>query len=71
MKLVQDPIREPLGASCVYCGSDETYVEYRVEAKPVGSFSLAGAQAKVSSYTWPYAVCAGCGHESRGKLVGQ
>lgn len=59
--------RRPLGASCVYCGSADTWIEFRFEVKPVGTYSLAGAQMKFSATTWPYAVCDGCGHVSRGK----
>lgn len=46
-------------------------VEWRAEfgAKPVGSFSLAGAQVKFSAVKreWPYAVCDNCKRESRAK----
>jgi hypothetical protein len=61
------PERKPLGAPCRYCGSGDTWVEWRLEAKPLGSFSLAGAQMKFSANRWPYAVCDGCGHVSRGE----
>ncbi len=44
-------------------------IEERIEAKPLGTFSLAGAQMKLSGYRWPYAVCDRCGRESRGKLA--
>lgn len=60
--------RKPLGAPCVYCTSADTWVEWRLEATPLGEFSLAGAQMKWPVKHWPYAVCDGCGHVSRGKL---
>ena len=59
--------RKPLGARCRYCGSAETWIEWLMEARPVGSFSLAGAQMKFSANHWPHAVCDGCGHISRGE----
>ena len=61
--------RTPLGAPCCYCGSADTWIELRPEAKPIGTFSLAGAHPKVSASTWPYAVCDGCGHVSRGQRI--
>ena len=64
---VSIPDRRPLGAPCRHCGSWNTWIEWRVEAKPLGSHSLSGTQLKVSATTWPYAVCDGCGHESRGE----
>jgi len=58
---------------CKYCGPEQALrIEMReeFEAKPLGSFSLAGAQIKFSATKreWPYAVCDGCGRESRGKV---
>jgi len=55
---------------CKYCGPEfPLRIERRLEARPIGSFSLAGAQMKLSAREWPYAVCDGCGRESRGKWV--
>lgn len=59
--------RQPLGAPCRYCGSDKTWVEWRLEANPVGTYSLAGVQMKFPVRRWPYAICDGCGHVSRGQ----
>lgn len=56
------------GATCRYCGHDVVRVEWRMEALPVGTYSLAGVQAKFAAREWPWAVCCGCGHESRGYL---
>lgn len=64
-----EPIRpsQPLGAYCRHCGSADTWIEWRVEARPLGSYSLAGAQVKASAREWPYAACGECGHVSRGE----
>lgn len=55
------------GAECKYCGSDDIVVEWKLRAKPIGSYSIAGAQPKVVAEKWPYATCQGCGHESEGE----
>lgn len=52
---------------CKYCGHKGIRVEWRLEAKPVGTWSLAGVQKKCLAGEWPYAICNGCGHESRGQ----
>lgn len=53
---------------CRYCGpSAPLRVEERFEANPLGTFSLAGVQAKFTARKWPYAVCHACGRECRGK----
>lgn len=59
---------------CKHCGpSHPLRIEWReiLEAKPIGTFSLAGAGMKVScvKHEWPWAVCDNCGRESRGKLA--
>lgn len=61
------PERQPLGVPCRYCGSADTWIEMRLETKPPGTFSLAGVGMKLTATTWPYAVCDGCGHVSRGQ----
>lgn len=58
---------------CRYCGPDfELRIEYReeLEAKPLGSFSLAGMNPKFSAVkrNWPWAVCDNCGRQSRGQF---
>lgn len=53
--------------TCRYCGHGAIRVEERLEALPEGAYSLAGEQDKVAARTWPYAVCEGCGHTSRGQ----
>lgn len=63
--------RAPLGAPCRHCGSADTWIEQRFEAQPLGTYTLAGAQTKFTATPWPYAVCDGCGHKSRGKTTPQ
>ena len=49
---------------CPGCGKDGSLgVELRLVAQPIGSFSLAGAQMKVSAREVPHLVCTtvGCG----------
>jgi hypothetical protein len=49
---------------CPGCGEVGSLgVELRLVAKPIGSFSLAGAQMKVSAREGPHLVCTtvGCG----------
>lgn len=64
--------KQRLGVSCVYCGSDDTWAGWKLElrAKELGTFSLAGVQMKMSvkQVKHPWALCKGCGHESRGRL---
>ena len=65
-RVVPNPL---VDATCRHCDTHGMiYVELRLEARPVGSFSLSGAQVKVSASGHPYAVCAACGHESRGEV---
>lgn len=60
------------GVPCKYCWETAIVLELRQEfiAKPVGTFSLAGAQMKFSAIRcwWPWARCTACGHESKGKV---
>lgn len=60
--------RALLGVACRYCGSDRTYIEMRLESSPLGTFSLAGVAMKTTAHAWPWAVCDGCQHESRGEV---
>lgn len=60
------------GVMCVYChATGRIVVEWRDEyvPRPNGTYSLAGMGEKVSAVLtrWPWAVCKGCGHASRGK----
>jgi len=58
---------DPSAWTCRHCGHVGVRIEWRLEAKPLGTFSLAGVQTKVSATEHPYAVCEGCGHVSRGE----
>lgn len=62
---------ELAGIPCRDCGTPALRVEWRskLAAKPVGTFSLAGVQAKLAAEEtpWPWAVCDNCGAESEGK----
>jgi hypothetical protein len=64
-------VREgPVAGPCGNCGTvGQLRIEHRMVARPIGSFSLAGQQMKVSARLWPYMVCDGCGAECEGKLV--
>lgn len=57
--------------TCPQCGSTGFRVEYVLAAKPLGTFSLAGAQMKVSAVRAPKIVCGlsedqGCGASAVG-----
>lgn len=58
------------GMNCKHCGNP-LRIEWRDEyiAKPLGTYSIAGAQNKVVAHTvqWPWAVCDTCKLESKGK----
>lgn len=60
---------DPSTWTCRHCRHVGIRIEMRLETAPLGSFSLAGAQAKVTAREWPYAVCEGCGHVSRGGVA--
>lgn len=52
---------------CPSCGEDALRIEFRLRCKPIGSFSLTGAQMKLSAQEWPWLVCDSCGIEAEGK----
>ncbi len=52
---------------CKACGKCALRIEERFEAKPIGTWSLAGVQTKLTGTMWPWMVCDACGRESRGK----
>lgn len=60
---------------CPDCGqlTLELQLRPRLEARPLGTWSLAGAQPKTSAVEveWPYAVCTGddCNFETAAKRV--
>ena len=45
---------------CPWCGSRTLHIGDELQAKPVGTFSLSGAQFKVSAYTFPVLTCQSC-----------
>lgn len=51
---------------CKHCASKSLRVELRLEAKPLGTWSLSGAQMKTVASEWPWMVCDNCHRESRG-----
>jgi hypothetical protein len=52
---------------CPNCGATELRIEHRLQARPIGSFSLSGVQTKVTAREWPWLVCGACGVEAPGK----
>lgn len=68
--------REPVEAAlarvpCPRCDNRTLTLEEKLEARPLGTWSLAGRQVKTSAVWWPYAVCTteGCGFEKRASVV--
>jgi len=53
---------------CPGCGALALRIEERLEAKPLGTFSLAGQQLKASAWLWPWLVCGACGIQARAKF---
>lgn len=69
-----DVDRETLAhVPCARCGVHALELFLKLEARPLGTWSLAGAQLKTSATTWPYVRCdvgrGGCGAECRGRQV--
>jgi hypothetical protein len=65
MKLPQHPATDPnpfLGVQCPACLETSLTLEWRdtLSARPLGTWSLAGAMPKTSAsmVPWPWAVCA-------------
>lgn len=55
---------------CKHCGPEfPLRVEWRLEAKPLGTWSLAGAQMKIVAANTPFAICDSCGRECQGELT--
>jgi len=52
---------------CPGCGVKALAIEWRLETKPLGTYSLAGQQLKVSANEVPWVVCSSCGVEAKGK----
>lgn len=67
-----DPMTAPdpglTDVQCTACGAiGSLRIETRLEAKPFGTFSLAGVQTKTVLQNWPWMVCDSCRAECRGK----
>ena len=55
---------------CKHCGEEfPLRVEWRLVAKPLGTWSLAGAQMKTVATNTPFAICDNCGRESQGSTT--
>jgi len=50
---------------CPSCGEMALTIEYRLEVKELGTWSLAGTQPKVAARSWPWLRCLNCGVEAR------
>lgn len=57
---------------CPGCGVRALELIQRLEARPIGTWSLAGIQPKVTVRPWPHVRCSvdrgGCGIEARGRF---
>ena len=51
--------------ACPGCGQRALQLQGRLAASPLGSFSLAGVQTKVTAKAVTYLVCTSCGIESQ------
>lgn len=57
--------------ACLTCNRVGTlYIEVKLVAKPIGSFSLAGAQMKVTAESKPFLLCSVCDFERIGEFDG-
>lgn len=54
---------------CPKCNRVGLRIEWRFKAQPLGSYSLAGAQPKVSAYRVPVLLCDNCGLSCEGRLA--
>lgn len=62
------PGAKPVDTPCPNCGVPALHIEARLKAKPIGSFSLSGAQMKVSAHETVFLVCRGCGARVEGDV---
>ena len=70
MRLTEAQQNELEAATCTRCGTQGGLkVEYRLEARPTGSFSLSGNQMKFSAVEWPWLICMNCNATCKGKWV--
>lgn len=52
---------------CPSCKQDTLTVTWKFAPKPIGTYSIAGAQSKVAAEQVPYLVCGNCDFEEKGK----
>lgn len=64
--MATSPLTDVANTPCPSCGEKTLRIEARLAAKPIGDFSLAGAQMKVSAVEVPWLVCDNCGVEVEG-----
>ena len=50
-----------MDVACPQCQAKMFTLQNRLVARPLGTWSLSGAQMKVSAYEWPHLVCGNCG----------
>jgi hypothetical protein len=57
------------GVQCTRCGVvGQLRIETRLEAKPLGTWSLSGVQTKAVLESCPWMVCDACEAECKGKF---
>jgi len=64
-QILTDPDRVNIDTSCRCGGSDHLVIATRLETRPWGGYSLAGAATKYAARTVAYATCPACRHVSR------
>jgi hypothetical protein len=53
---------------CKHCGPEHPlHIAWRLVPNPLGTYSIAGAQLKVTAKKVPFAICNNCSRECRGK----
>lgn len=61
------PANYSITSPCPTCGSETLNVEFRLRSKPIGTFSVAGAQPKVAVEYSLWLDCTSCDFEEEGK----
>ncbi len=54
---------------CPECGASPLGLSWGLSARPLGTWSLAGAQMKTSAVEWALVTCTGCGLRVPGRLI--
>lgn len=55
--------------TCPQCGHQGVNLVYKLRAKKLGTWSLAGTQPKLVLERWPYIICPECGLEGEGEVI--